>query len=141
MVWNKENVIGKRICTSIIYLDGIGGIIDRVQNYGTIVQANDEIIEYELIEFAEASDNVAKVALNEVEGDSKKDIFTVPAFYETLETADPNLVYILDNTGEIVRNIDITATFTVVPQTDQENEFNADESNEYNSLDNNYSLN
>jgi uncharacterized protein with ATP-grasp and redox domains len=65
----------------------------------------------------------------------------VPAFYETLETADPNLVYILDNTGEIVRNIDITATFTVVPQTDQENEFNADESNEYNSLDNNYSRN
>jgi hypothetical protein len=141
MVWNKENVIGKRICASIIYLDGIGGIVDRVQNYGTISYADDEIIEYELIEFSNANDNVSPKDLS---NNSEKNTFTIPAYYESLEPTDPNLVYILDNTGEVVRNIDITATFTVVPQKDEENEFGPSESNEYNSLESineNYSRN
>lgn len=95
MSWNQENIIGKKICVGIIYLDGEGKITDRVQNYGTVVAADDQVIEYAL------ADN--------------QGTFTVPAYYDSLETADKDLVYVLENTGEKVSDLDIVATYTVVP--------------------------
>jgi hypothetical protein len=96
MIWNKENIIGKKICVGIIYLDDKGAITDRLQNYGIIVAANDETIEYKI--------------------SGTNEVFVVPAYYDNLETADKEIVYILENTGEQISEIDIVATYTVVPE-------------------------
>jgi hypothetical protein len=95
MSWNAENIIGKKICVGIVYLDREGNISDRVQNHGTVLQADDLTIEYKLAD--------------------QEDTFTVPAYYDNLETADPEVVYILEDSGEKVDKVDIVATYTVVP--------------------------
>ncbi len=98
MIWNKDNVVGKKICVGIVYLDKEGNITDRVQNFGWIKYADDELVEYTLADTPQ--------------------VFTVPAFYEHFEAADKELAYVLEDSGERVNDIDIVATFTVAPKED-----------------------
>jgi hypothetical protein len=97
-MWNKDNVLGKKICVGIVYLDEENKISDRVQNYGTIFFADDETVHYKLAETEEP--------------------FVVPAYYDSFEIADKSLVYILEDTQKQVVDVDIIATFTVLPQQD-----------------------
>lgn len=99
MSWNKQNIIGKKICVGIVYLDGEGKITDRVQNHGEVVYADDEVIQYKLKSLS-----------------STDELFTVPAYYDNLENADPQVAYILEDSNEIANNIDIIATYTVIPE-------------------------
>jgi len=99
MQFNQDNIKGKTIFVSIIYLNPEGKLLDKLQNCGRVINADERMIEYELFESEER--------------------FTIPAFYDNLEEADPELVYRFDETGKS-QHIDLVATFTVIPQNDEE---------------------
>lgn len=95
MEWTKDNIIGKNICTSITYLNYLGEVENTVQNYGKVISANEETIDYEI-------------------ANSNK-VFSIPATYNNLEEANPDLVYMVDPDGKPV-DIDLITTFTVIPE-------------------------
>lgn len=96
MKFTKDNVIGKVIFVSIVYLSHEGKPEERLQNCGTIFRADEESIEYKLLESEET--------------------FNIPAFYDNLDEADTGLVYKLEGISENPLKIDLVTTFTVIPE-------------------------
>lgn len=96
MKYDQKNIIGKTIFVSIIYLDKNNQFKDQIQNCGQIIRANSKTIEYQLIDTDQS--------------------FTIPAYYDNIDEADPELVYLLDQKDLKPLKIDLVSTFTVIPE-------------------------
>jgi hypothetical protein len=96
MKYDKKNVIDKTIFVSIIYLDKNHQFKEQIQNCGKIIKATSKTIEYQLIDSEQS--------------------FTIPAYYDNIDEANPELVYLLDQKDMKPLKIDLVTTFTVIPK-------------------------
>lgn len=97
---NQENIIGKTVCASITYFNSLGQIDKVVQNCGTVLRADNESIEYQLL------DDAGKV-------------FSIPAFYDELEPPSKELVYYLNKESNEVIYPDWIITLSVLPEKEE----------------------
>jgi hypothetical protein len=107
----QDNIIGKRICVSITHFSDYSGSPEsafrNVLNFGIVETANNELIEYRLI-------------------DSSEELFAIPAFYSEFHLPETDVVYYLNKVTNAVEVPDLIVTFNVYPET---NEIESQESN------------
>ena len=97
MTEESETVFGKRILVGLTYLDRNGNIDRQTQLYGSITSLSENTLKFRRADNGEE--------------------FSIP-FNGELDEADPEATYTLKSTGEVVRHIYFTQSWTINPPDD-----------------------
>jgi hypothetical protein len=89
-----DEIIGKHVLVGMTYLDSKGDLIEQKQKHGVIVRADDEAV------YVRAWDS--------------EDVFWLPPRLESFHEAETG-EYRLRETGEIVTDPDLLATYEIRP--------------------------
>lgn len=91
-----ESILGKHILIGLTYLDAYGKVDKQVQLHGTITAVAGETLYFD-----------------RADGEGE---FSVP-FDGGLMTAEPDAIFTLKSTGEMVERVDFIASWTIRPPT------------------------
>lgn len=90
---DEKEFIGKTILVGLIFRDANDQLVARVEKYGVITKIEDGMLVFE-----------------QANGEGE---FSIPYDIESITPAQQGVVYKLESTGEIVKNVDYISTWTI----------------------------